>query len=274
MNEMEQLRKLAQETPLPAPAELEEARARLLAAIAADPATSAADPVTAATAPPAAPAVAGATAGQPDSFSGHPAEPLRPTAPAPVLAAARFMYGGAISSAALLIVALPFAGDVKGNVLGHRLTPTPLIITLVILAGLAVIGLWLWMARVTTQGRGWARILSTVLFGLATLELLSALEAIGTKGVAQAFLTALTWLSGLGAVWMLWRPASRAFFESAKQMRSRPPSQISGPLTALPGPGRQCRGHPRSRRAHGPDAWQDADEDQAGAPCEITRIYS
>jgi Sigma-70 region 2 len=37
------------------------------------------------------------------------------------------------------------------------------------------------------------------------------------------------WLSGLGAVWMLWRPASSAFFKSAKQMRSRPSSQISGP---------------------------------------------
>ena len=215
MNEMELLRKLAQETPLPAPAELEDARARLLAAIAADPATSAT-------------AVAQATTGQPDPSSGQPAAPRRPPAPAPVLTAARFMYGGAISSAALLIVALPFAGDVNGNVLGHRLTPTPLIITLVILAGLAVIGLWLWMARATTQGRNWARILSTVLFGLATLELLSAVETIGAHGVAAAFIAALTWLSGLGAVWMLWRPASSAFFESAKQMRSRPPSQIGG----------------------------------------------
>jgi hypothetical protein len=224
MNEMELLRKLAQETPLPTPAELEEARARLLAAIAADPATSATP-------------VAEATTGQPDLSSGHPAEPLplpapqplRPPAPAPVLTAARFMYGGAISSAALLIVALPFAGDVKGSVLGYRLTQTPLVITLVILAGLALIGLWLWMARATTQGRSWARILSTVLFGLATLELVSALEAIGTKGIAQAFFAGLTWLSGLGAVGMLWRPASSAFFESAKQTRSRPPSQISGP---------------------------------------------
>jgi hypothetical protein len=215
MNEMELLAKLAQETPLPAPAELAEARARLLAAIAADPAPSAT-------------AVAEAPTGQPDPSSGQPTELMRPPAPAPVLTAARFMYGGAISSAALLIVSLPFAGDVKGNVLGHRLTPTPLIITLVILAGLALIGLWLWMARATTQGRNWARIVSTVLFGLATLELLSAVETIGKNGVAQALIAALTWLSGLGAVWMLWRPASSAFFESAKQMRSRPPSQIGG----------------------------------------------
>jgi len=62
------------------------------------------------------------------------------------------------------------------------------------------------MARTTSQGKNWARILSTVLFALATLELLSALEGIGKDGVAQAFFAGLTWLSGLAAVWMLWRP--------------------------------------------------------------------
>ena len=33
------------------------------------------------------------------------------------------------------------------------------------------IALWLWMARANGQGRNWARILSTVLFGVATLQL-------------------------------------------------------------------------------------------------------
>jgi hypothetical protein len=209
MNEMELLRELAQQTPLPAPAELDAARARLLAAITTDPATYAT-------------ALAEVTIGQPDP----PAGQLRP--PAPVLSAAKFMYGGAISSAALLIAALPFIGDTHGKVLGHRLTPT-LTITLGAVAGLALIALWLWMARATSQGRNWARILSTVLFGLATLELLSALEGIGKDGVAQALFAGLTWLSGLAAVWMLWRPASSAFFKSAKAARSRPPSQIPGP---------------------------------------------
>ena len=216
MNDMELLWERAQETPLPAPAELDAARARLVAAITTDPATYAT-------------AVAQVTMSQPGPSVGQPTEPLRPPAPAPVLTAARFMHGGAISSAALLIAALPFAGDVKGTVLGHRLTPTPLIITLVILAGVALIGLWVWMARATSQGRNWARILSTVLFGLATLELLSALELIGKDGIAQAFFAGLTWLSGLAAVWLLWRPASSAFFKSAKAARSRPPSQIPGP---------------------------------------------
>jgi len=209
MNEMELLRELAQQTPLPAPAELDAARARLLAAITTDPATYAT-------------ALAEVTIGQPDP----PAGQLRP--PAPVLSAAKFMYGGAISSAAFLIAALPFIGDTHGKVLGHRLTPT-LTITLGAVAGLALIGLWLWMARATSQGKNWARILSTVLFALATLELLSALEGIGKDGVVQALFAGLTWLSGLAAVWMLWRPASSAFFKSAKAARSRPPSQIPGP---------------------------------------------
>ena len=216
MNEMELLRELAQQTPLPAAAELDAARARLVAAIAADPAAYAT-------------AVAQVTTNQPGPPAGQPAGPLRPPAPAPVLTAARFMHGGAISTAVYLIAALPFAGDTHGKVLGYRLTPTPLIITLVILAGVALIGLWLWMARATSQGRNWARIASTVLFGLATLELLSALDLIGRNGIAQAIFAGLTWLSGLAAVWMLWRPASSAFFTSAKAARSRPPSQIPGP---------------------------------------------
>ncbi|MGO8892208.1 MAG: hypothetical protein ACLP8X_43925 [Streptosporangiaceae bacterium] len=196
MNDMELLRELAQATPLPAPAELDAARARLVAGIATDPATYAK-------------AVAEVTAGQPRPSSGQPAERLRP--PAPVLSAGKFMHAGAVSSAAYLIVALPFMGDSKGRVLGHPLTAAPLTITLVVVVGLAVIALWLWMARATSQGRNWARILSTVLFGLATLEL------IGNHGVAQVFCAVLTWLTGLAAVWLLWRPASSAFFRRCRQ---------------------------------------------------------
>jgi hypothetical protein len=192
---MELLRELARETPLPAPAELDAARARLAAAIAADPATYAT-------------AVAEA-ADEPGPSNGEPAEPLRP--PAPVLSAGRFMHAGAVSSAAYLIVTLPFAGDMKGRVLGHPLTATPLTITLVTIAGLIVIALWLGLARATSRGRNWARILSTVLFALATLEL------IGNHGVAQVCCAVLTWLAGLAAVWLLWRPASSAFFRRQRQ---------------------------------------------------------
>jgi hypothetical protein len=204
MNDMELLRELAQETPLPAPAELDPARARLAAAIAADPATGR----------PA--AVAEARSVQPDPSRRQPVGPLRPPAPAPVLTAVKFMHAGAVGTAAYLIIALAFIGDIKAyhlTVLGHHLTTAqlshqrPLIITLVITAGLVLMALWLWMARTVGQGRNWARILSTVLFGLATLGLT------GNNGVAQVFCAALTWLTGLAAVWLLWRPASSAFFK-------------------------------------------------------------
>ncbi|MGI8451840.1 MAG: hypothetical protein ACR2MP_32565 [Streptosporangiaceae bacterium] len=75
-----------------------------------------------------------------------------------------------------------------------------------IVFGLTVIAVWLWMARAAGQGRNWARILSTVLFGLATLELT------GQHGVTQV-LWAPAWLFGAAALWLLWRPASTAFFK-------------------------------------------------------------
>jgi len=145
---------------------------------------------------------------QPYPSTGHPAGPLQPSpAPKPVLTAVKFMYGGAVTSAAYLIATLPL-GDIHGKALGHRLTATPLTITVVIIVfGLVPVALWLWMARATSQGKNWARILSTVLVTLATLQL------IGSRGAAQVLTAALTWLIGLAAVWLLWRQASSAFFK-------------------------------------------------------------
>jgi hypothetical protein len=218
MNDMELLRQVAQETPLPAPAELEDARARLVEAITADRAANAT-------------AVA-QTAYQPHPSGGRSVEPLRLPAPAPVLRAVKLMYGGAVGTAVQLAIALAYFGDIKAyhlTVLRHHLTTAQLshqralIITLAIALGLAGIGLWLWMAHANGQGKNWARILSTVLFGLATLELS------GNHGVGQVLWAMLTWLTGLAAVWQLWRPASSAFFKSARALRSRPPSQLPGP---------------------------------------------
>ncbi|HEY5355811.1 MAG TPA: hypothetical protein VIK57_25505 [Streptosporangiaceae bacterium] len=208
MNDMELLRELGQETPLPAPAELDAARARLAAAIASAPAAAGLATV---------PEVA---TDQPCPSSGQPAGPLRPSAPAPVLTAVRLMHAGAVGTAVYLIIALAFIGDIQAyhlRYLGHSLTAAqlshqrPLIITLAIVTGLALIALWLWMARAVSQGRNWARILSTVLLGLATLEVT------GNHGVAQVFCAVLTWLTGLAAVWLLWRPASSAFFRQCRQ---------------------------------------------------------
>jgi hypothetical protein len=109
-------------------------------------------------------------------------------------------------------------------VLGHRLTAAQashvntLVITLAIVSSLVPIALWLWMAQVNGQGRNWARSLSTVLFGLATLQLTSVFPV---PGISVGFgftpfgptVPVLTWLIGLAAVWLLWRPDSSAFFK-------------------------------------------------------------
>ena len=158
--------------------------------------------------------------------SGQPAGPLRPPAPAPVLTAVKLMYAGAAASAVELIIGLALIiADIqvaaRGQFLGHSLAAhKPLVITGWIVFGLAVIALWLWMARANGQGRTWARILSTVLFGLAALQLRDVTQPVSHAGSGATVLyygaTALfvaAWLAGAAAVWLLWRPASRAFFK-------------------------------------------------------------
>jgi hypothetical protein len=154
---------------------------------------------------------------QPGPSSGQPTESWRSATPAPVRIAVKLMYAGAAVSIVPLIVALAYRGDIQAyhiTLLGHRLTAAqiirwrPLIITVVTLSGLAVPALWLWMARTNGQGRNWARIVSTVLFGVATLQLPGDTR----EGIALMIIAALTWLAGLAAVWLLWRPASNAFF--------------------------------------------------------------
>jgi hypothetical protein len=220
MNEMELLRELAQQTPLPAAAELDGARARLVAAIAADPAAGRV------------PAVA-ETKSAPYPSGGQPAEPVRPAAPEPVRSAVKLMWGGAAGTAAQVIIALFYLGDVRAyhlRVLGHQLTTAqlihwrPLIATLAITVGLAEIALWLCTARAAGQGRNWARTVSAVLAGLATLQLG------GIHGLADLFFAVLTWLTGLAAVWLLWRPSARAFFkpQALSSNRAAPGSDTDG----------------------------------------------
>ena len=143
------------------------------------------------------------------------------------------MWGGAAGTAAQVIIALFYLGDVRAyhlRVLGHQLTTAqlihwrPLIATLAITVGLAEIALWLCTARAAGQGRNWARTVSAVLAGLATLQLG------GIHGLADLFFAVLTWLTGLAAVWLLWRPSARAFFkpQALSSNRAAPGSDTDG----------------------------------------------
>jgi hypothetical protein len=154
---------------------------------------------------------------------------LRPSVPrsAPtVRAAVRLIYAGAAVSTVNLVIAMAVIGDIKAYhaIFGHRLTAaqvsqlTPLGITVAIVGSLVPVVLWLWMAWANGRGRNWARNLSTGLFGLATLNLTGAFSwppGIQLSLVPMTYgptIPVLTWLVGLAAVWLLWRPASTAFF--------------------------------------------------------------
>jgi hypothetical protein len=179
--------------------------------------------------------------------SGQPGGPLRPAAPAPVLAAVRLMYAAAAVITVTLIISATLIDSTKASLrkanpglTAPQVRDLTTLITLAIISGLALIALWLWMARANGQGKNWARILSTALFSLATLELIrqypgSHLGHFVLGGQAQPVIhygsgvtvlalivPMLTWLAGAAAVWLLWRPASSAFFKPQGFMQAGP----------------------------------------------------
>ena len=155
---------------------------------------------------------------QPYPSSAKPVEPERPPAPPSVLNAVKLMYAGAAVSTVSLIVSLV---DISGTKAAIRKARPSLsaaqvnqlntfIISLAIISGVIGIALWLWMARANGQGRNWARIVSTVLFGLATLDLFGVVSQ--PKTLLGLVFPLLTWLIGAGAVFLLWRGESTTFF--------------------------------------------------------------
>ena len=106
-------------------------------------------------------------------------------------------------------------------------------VMLFIVWSLIPIALWLWMARACGRGRNWARIVSTVLFGVATLDLTGAFGPPGMRVslaltvFGPAIIPVLYWLVGLAVVWLLWRPASRAYFRPPGYTQAQHQAQMA-----------------------------------------------
>jgi hypothetical protein len=117
-------------------------------------------------------------------------------APASVRGAVYLMYAGAIVYLISGIVGVISLGNAM--VLVSIVTP---------------VLLWLWMAWKCKAGRRWARIVSTSLFGLATLATLLSLAA--TTGFWAPLGIIAGWLAGLGATILLWQRSSSRYFRAA-----------------------------------------------------------
>ena len=151
-----------------------------------------------------------------------------PLAPLPdsLRTAVTFMYAGAaytfLYAIGVIIVAASIikkdpglavtAGTRHGTTLGG-------VVALTVVLSLIEIALWLGIARACRNGRSWARVTGTVLFGLHTLAFLGVLAnphpGIGLTKV----LTVVSWLIACGAAVFLWKRPSSAFFSAAAVRR-------------------------------------------------------
>ena len=154
--------------------------------------------------------------------------PSVPRSERTVRTAVKLMYAGAAVSTVNLVILLALIGDITVS----QLLNTPFI-TVSIAWSLAPLALWLWMARACGRGRNWARIVSTVLFGAATLDLT---EVFGPPGIRLSLVPVIAgsptvpvlyWLVGLAAVWLLWRPASSAFFRPPGYTQAQHQAQMA-----------------------------------------------
>jgi hypothetical protein len=174
---------------------------------------------------------------QPYPSSGKPVEPERPPAPPSVLNAVKLMYVGAAISVISLVISLASIGGTKDAIRKARpsLSATQVnqlntfIIALAVVSGVIGVALWLWMARANGKGKNWARILSTVLFGLATLDLFGVLSQ--PKTALGFIFPVLTWLVGAGAVFLLWRKDSTDFFRPTGRYDPSIDAHVKPPTT-------------------------------------------
>ena len=175
----------------------------------------------------------------------------RPAPPASILRAVNLMYAGAILAVAFGVafglmshssntISVPGANPSSsayhaGYIAGGAI------------AGLILGGLWLWMAWKIRAGRNWARVLSTVFFGLFCVYFLGALieVIVAPWYIVPGLLVIAGWGVGLAALILLWGRESSQFVEAVRLKRAGAflPPAFGYPALGYGQPG-QSYGHP------------------------------
>jgi hypothetical protein len=162
-----------------------------------------------------------------------------PSAPLPVKRAAQAMYVGAAVSAVSLLISVASSFSLKSELISantanladgkvtmsqiNSVANAEIVSTIVV--GIVAVALWIWMAKKNGNGRGWARISSTVFFGLWTIYAYINVSSLkGGVNVTAGFLISFglmlaTWAVGAVTIYHLWRPVSTVYFKEQASLQ-------------------------------------------------------
>lgn len=151
-----------------------------------------------------------------------PEPSARPPIPPSVTRAVQAMYVGAAASIIGIIIDMTTLSSTKAAIIRNnpKLTSVQVsnaehvAIGLFIASGLIGAALWIWMAQSCKAGKGWARIVSSVLFGIDTISVLAGAAAVASGGATRIY-GIIVWLIGLAAIIMLWQRPSTQYFKGA-----------------------------------------------------------
>ena len=151
----------------------------------------------------------------------EPAE--HPPVPQSITRAVQLMYAGAVASLIGIVIALTTLSSIKSQIISRNpsLTTTQVnnaehvAIGILIASGLIGAALWLWMAQSSKAGKNWARIVSTVLFAIQTINVVAGASAISSGGASRIY-SIVIWLIGLGAIIFLWQRSSTEYFKAPR----------------------------------------------------------
>jgi hypothetical protein len=143
--------------------------------------------------------------------------------PQSVLRAVKVMYAGLAVSLIGIIVDMTTLSSTRSAILkrnpGYTATQLNnaehLQIGLFIAGGLIGAALWLWMAQSCRAGKGWARVVSTVFFGIDTVSVLAGTAAAQGGGLSRIY-GILVWVIGLIAIILLWQRSSSEYFRAPR----------------------------------------------------------
>ena len=143
--------------------------------------------------------------------------------PQSVLRAVKVMYAGLAVSLVGIIVDMTTLSSTRSAILKRNPGYTAaqlnnaehLQIGLFIAGGLIGAALWLWMAQSCRAGKGWARVVSTVFFGIDTVSVLAGTAAAQGGGLSRIY-GILVWVIGLIAIILLWQRSSSDYFRAPR----------------------------------------------------------